>query len=676
MYNGPVLSIWHIDGHGYPWQKAQMDAGLPLEFSIRMTHSVRRNNPTHVNILNVSEPILSTLNGKTISLRMNNIRGGEVDDTIGRVSPLTADNWRTEHMCVLLKADGTYDSIPTPSPFAGEVGIIAWTKAGKEWAISLWMKRLQQIIHSPQKWILRENNEAGRVSFGQLWEQTKAQVKNHNNVYVWAEKATPIEYWVHPDTKLPFTSDWKRLDPNSTIMWRWKPDNILDAAVDLRAKEWVGPRRHLFPTTAINEFYELENAQYHALYNAFESNSAAGWQGTKEGFVGYGGWDENQQNESASSTLYLAFYRSKILTDKVKAAGTVGNYYDWVIDYRDQCNANNAKWNELSISINKAAIHAGPVAGKHAAIDPKSYADYMTWVAWILQGKDVRLVEWHGYQTKPEQRLYADTDAALLSSINRSDLLGVTIGDYELATLASFNKIHDNAILTKYWKEGTTTVKIFATETTLPNITTKLVYVYSPCDLTEEINVGNYTLPGAFNRSGYYLVDQSGIITLDIGIDPRPLADFTFSLQEYEVQFTNSSISVFGSLSYQWDFGDGTTSTEKDPVHTYAPGNYVVTLKVTNEFGFYEMSYGIEIVSAETPEEKITRLTQEIIMLQQKIDEVLALNTQQAQKITELGVEANVLEQQVVGLEADKTTLTDKISAALALINQAKTILE
>jgi PKD repeat protein len=35
-----------------------------------------------------------------------------------------------------------------------------------------------------------------------------------------------------------------------------------------------------------------------------------------------------------------------------------------------------------------------------------------------------------------------------------------------------------------------------------------------------------------------------------------------------------------------WDFGDGTTSTELDPVHIYAtPGTYSVSLTVSNDAG-------------------------------------------------------------------------------------------
>jgi gliding motility-associated-like protein len=46
--------------------------------------------------------------------------------------------------------------------------------------------------------------------------------------------------------------------------------------------------------------------------------------------------------------------------------------------------------------------------------------------------------------------------------------------------------------------------------------------------------------------------------------------------------FTNSSTTSSGTLSYTWTFGDGNTSTAKDPVHTYAaPGTYTVSLTAT-----------------------------------------------------------------------------------------------
>ncbi len=53
-----------------------------------------------------------------------------------------------------------------------------------------------------------------------------------------------------------------------------------------------------------------------------------------------------------------------------------------------------------------------------------------------------------------------------------------------------------------------------------------------------------------------------------------------------DVAFTNRSISLSGGLTYLWTFGDGGTSTQKDPVHRYGrPGNYKVLLKAFGPLG-------------------------------------------------------------------------------------------
>jgi PKD repeat protein len=45
------------------------------------------------------------------------------------------------------------------------------------------------------------------------------------------------------------------------------------------------------------------------------------------------------------------------------------------------------------------------------------------------------------------------------------------------------------------------------------------------------------------------------------------------------------------SISYEWHFGDGEWSTEKDPTHTYADiGTYTVSLKVRDYFGAYSQT--------------------------------------------------------------------------------------
>jgi len=66
-----------------------------------------------------------------------------------------------------------------------------------------------------------------------------------------------------------------------------------------------------------------------------------------------------------------------------------------------------------------------------------------------------------------------------------------------------------------------------------------------------------------------------------------PIADFEVNSQETctgTVCFTDLSGNFPDSWS--WDFGDGNTSTQRDPTHQYAEqGTYAVTLEVTNELG-------------------------------------------------------------------------------------------
>jgi PKD repeat protein len=65
-----------------------------------------------------------------------------------------------------------------------------------------------------------------------------------------------------------------------------------------------------------------------------------------------------------------------------------------------------------------------------------------------------------------------------------------------------------------------------------------------------------------------------------------PTASFTAAGPEFcagEVTFTDASIIAD---SWAWDFGDGNTSTEQNPIHNYSvSGTYTVALTVTNAYG-------------------------------------------------------------------------------------------
>jgi PKD repeat protein len=53
------------------------------------------------------------------------------------------------------------------------------------------------------------------------------------------------------------------------------------------------------------------------------------------------------------------------------------------------------------------------------------------------------------------------------------------------------------------------------------------------------------------------------------------------------------------SLTFSWDFGDGTTSTQENPVHTYsATGTYIVILRVVDSRGFVDADTVVVRVAA------------------------------------------------------------------------------
>ena len=66
----------------------------------------------------------------------------------------------------------------------------------------------------------------------------------------------------------------------------------------------------------------------------------------------------------------------------------------------------------------------------------------------------------------------------------------------------------------------------------------------------------------------------------------NPNAQFTFTISDenpYEVNFTSK---ITDRDSWNWDFGDGETSTMAHPTHTYAEvGEYIVTLTAIGELG-------------------------------------------------------------------------------------------
>ena len=88
-----------------------------------------------------------------------------------------------------------------------------------------------------------------------------------------------------------------------------------------------------------------------------------------------------------------------------------------------------------------------------------------------------------------------------------------------------------------------------------------------------------------------YLEESSSTSLIRVSLEQSKLSvEFfadTRSVKEGEsIRFTAEISGGFSPYTYEWDFGDGNTSTEANPRHSYkSDGDYTVTLKVTDDRG-------------------------------------------------------------------------------------------
>lgn len=104
----------------------------------------------------------------------------------------------------------------------------------------------------------------------------------------------------------------------------------------------------------------------------------------------------------------------------------------------------------------------------------------------------------------------------------------------------------------------------------------------------QNIGAGTYSLQVLDDNN--CIVEEE--LTLDFVASPEAIftpSDTNVSLQEAFINFSNGSTNAD---SYLWDFNDGTTSTNPEPVHRFSdPGIYTVRLTVTNKRGCSDVQY-------------------------------------------------------------------------------------
>jgi len=100
----------------------------------------------------------------------------------------------------------------------------------------------------------------------------------------------------------------------------------------------------------------------------------------------------------------------------------------------------------------------------------------------------------------------------------------------------------------------------------------------NPTTSHEWAKPGTYTVRLTVRNEGGTSTARKQVV-----VKSPPNANFRWEAEGTVVSFTDTSRD--DPETWAWDFGDGTTSTERSPTHDFAPGIFDVTLVVSNEIG-------------------------------------------------------------------------------------------
>ena len=112
--------------------------------------------------------------------------------------------------------------------------------------------------------------------------------------------------------------------------------------------------------------------------------------------------------------------------------------------------------------------------------------------------------------------------------------------------------------------------------TTFENAQSNFDYVYP--------ENGNYIITLTVIDSNEISFTETQSVAVNCG--PLPVAAFSIEVNPDSCQQVSlNNLSTGTGLSYNWDFGDGTNSTEELPIHNYEDGSFIIDLTINDEFG-------------------------------------------------------------------------------------------
>lgn len=125
-----------------------------------------------------------------------------------------------------------------------------------------------------------------------------------------------------------------------------------------------------------------------------------------------------------------------------------------------------------------------------------------------------------------------------------------------------------------------------------------------PSSSTQPNPTIGYTQPGVYDVT-LVVGNSAGTATIQqlayVNVEAIPTANFNYTVNGFTVQFNNTTLGT--PTSFLWQFGDGNSSNQSDPSHTYAAdGAYVVTLTAINACGSQAFNQVVTIITPTVPE--------------------------------------------------------------------------
>lgn len=219
-----------------------------------------------------------------------------------------------------------------------------------------------------------------------------------------------------------------------------------------------------------------------------------------------------------------------------------------------------------------------------------------------IEGETVQLSQIDANADDNKWMYFQETDIDVAHSGSWSagfSSIGITADDWLLSTKMALPA--DNTIEFSFWAKSYNPdfmenfdVKLSTTTRTPADFTVSLQEVR---DASSEWTKYTYDLSAfagdsiSFGIHGisvdeHYLFIDDFLVTASEAGTGNVTADFSLNISygqiPQQVQFNN--LSSGDITSWLWNFGDGTTSTEQDPNHTYTiPGNFTISLQVSNQ---------------------------------------------------------------------------------------------